>query len=434
MTGRPTPLLPARWIRSAAVASGVALVVLAVLSVTVLLSTAVGHSGLLWFLAAVAVAVLVPFASPWLGRVGDRLAYGREGDPYAALSDFVRRTSEALAVEDVLPQLARTAALATRSHRSEVRLWLADGAEWVQTWPPRSESSGDDVVVPLRHAGEELGRLEVARDTDLVGTDAAVLERLAGPAGLAVSNVRLTVDLRHQVTVTAALAEQLRASRERLLSARADQVERLVTRLGADVLRRLDEAGTALDEAGTALDETGAALDEAGRRTAAAGSRPASLGDARRSIEAGLESLREISHGVYPPVLAQRGLVAALEWYRDHTEQAWRLRAVPPEPWRVDREAEDVAYFACVALVADRADDVSVTVSAGDHPDRADGVSVAVSAADPLLQVEVRGAVAAEGPAVQLVRDRVEALGGTLDVTQTTGGATMRLPARMMRS
>ncbi len=402
MTGGPVRAVPAHWVRSGAVACGVAVVVLAVLSVTALLSGAVGHAGLLWLVAIVAVAVVVPLVSPGLGRVADRLAYGREGDPYAALSDFVRRTSDALAIEDVLPQLARTAALATRSRRGEVRLWLADGAEWVQTWPPTSADAAADVVVPLRHAGQELGRLEVARGDDLGGVDPGVLQRLAGPAGLAASNVRLTVDLRHQVAVTAALAEQLRASRERLLVARADQVERLLARLEVDVLRRLDEA----DEA----------LDTAGGDTVPVIVRTAALAETRISLEAGLDGLREISHGIYPPVLAQRGLVAALEWHRDRADRAWELRCVPPGSWRVDPHAEEAAYFACIALVPDRAGEVSVVVSA-------DGAS---------LQVRVRAGMAADRLSVRLARDRVEALEGSLDIDEATHDVTIRLPARMM--
>ena len=51
------------------------------------------------------------------------------------LSGFVERISETLAVDDVLPHVARTVTQAMHSPRGEVRLWLADGGQWKQTWP-----------------------------------------------------------------------------------------------------------------------------------------------------------------------------------------------------------------------------------------------------------------------------------------------------------
>lgn len=421
-------------VRASVVSVGVAVIAFTTFAVAGLVGARTGHATLIWVVAALGVAVVVPLLAGPLERIGERVAYGRQGNPYATLDAFVRRTAETLPTEDVLPQLARTAAVATRSTRGEVRLWLADGAEWVQTWPPRATDATDEMSVPLRHGGEDLGTLEVARagrGSDPI--DGAVLDRLAGPAGLALSNVRLTLDLTHRVETTTRLVEALRISRGRLVTARADQAERFARQVHREVLDRISTADAALAALGTTttqmppraaetasgdstgVDPTGA--DSTPADSARADSARAVLGTARDEIAVALESLREISHGIYPPVLHQRGLRAALEWRRDHAGVPWRIVVEPDGDWRVEAEVEAAAYFACVDLLspAPSAADLVVTWSA-----------------PGALVMRIAGLPDASEEHTRLVRDRAEALGGSLEVDDGTASATIRLPARMI--
>ena len=111
------------------------------------------------------------------------------------------------------------------SPRSEVRLWLADGEQWRQTWPPTRPASGEPTVdVPASTTASPVGELavEVIRGT-CRHADRELLDRLAGPAGLALANVRLTYELRDALARPPRWPSRLRRSRQRLLDARAQR-------------------------------------------------------------------------------------------------------------------------------------------------------------------------------------------------------------------
>ncbi|MFP5346462.1 MAG: hypothetical protein ACLGIA_05500 [Actinomycetes bacterium] len=330
-----------------------------------------------WLLATVLVALLVPAARPLVERVAERAAYGSDGDPYAVMSRFVREVTDAIAVDDVLPQLARAGATALHAPRGEARLWLDDGSEWRQTWPPDVAALTSPVSLALRHDGRDVGRLGVdVGKEDLSPTDRAILDRLAGPAGVALANVRLTYELRRQITSERRLADQLWHSRQRLLDAAAEQQARFGQAVAHRVQARLDEASRALSAA-----EHGEA---------------AGLETARDDVQQALDSLRALAVGVFPPVLAERGLVAALQM---HLEEHPDAGVVVDE--EVEQQAADfspelaaTAYFCSVALLDGTGGDLRLSCSQG------------------CLQILVTSPVPPDPATVRLVRDRVEAADG----------------------
>jgi hypothetical protein len=292
------------------------------------------------------VALVVPVARPWIERVADRAAFGRDGDPYAVMSRFVQQVTDAIAVDEVLPHLARTATTALHAPRGEARLLLEDGSEWRQTWPPNSPEVSGDVSLALQHDGRDVGRLGVeARSDHLSAGDRAILDRLAGPAGLALANVRLTYELRRQLEEETELADRLWMSRRRLLDAAAEQQARFGAAVAQRVQRPLDEAARLV------------ALSAEGDSTA--------LDRARTAVQEGLDALRELAVGVFPPVLAERGLAAALDMHlQDHRPSVALTMDVVPE--RCAAEVETAAYFCAVALLedADPPDGTTVRLSA----------------------------------------------------------------------
>ena len=83
------------------------------------------------------------------------------------------------------------------------------------------------VNVPLQRRGEQVGVLGVAAGAaPMTGNTRALLDRLAGAAGLALANVRLAYDLRHEIAASRELADRVELSRQRLLDAAAEQTER----------------------------------------------------------------------------------------------------------------------------------------------------------------------------------------------------------------
>ncbi len=345
-----------------------------------------GTSSWIWLAATVLVAGTATLTRSPLERLADRIAYGPGGDPYAVLSGFVERVSETLAVDDVLPHVARTVTQALHSPRGEVRLWLADGEQWKQTWPVQSAGAGpvepDElgmVEVPLQHHGEQVGELGVAVSEQLSTDDRTLLSRLAGTAGLALSNVRLAYDLRRQVAESTELADGLVRSRQRLLDAAAQQTERFATMVEHQVQSRLDAVGVALDR-----------IEEGAVDAAAV---------AHTEATAALAALRELAAGVFPPALVDRGLRDALEMYCGRFDGRVRLRT-SGDPARSPLAVESAAYFCVVQLVDD-------CVAAGP-------VDISVAHDADALRLEV----AVSGPppvgTVQLLTDRAEATSGRL--------------------
>jgi hypothetical protein len=337
----------------------------------------------LWLGATVLVAAAVVASRSLVERLADRVAYGRDGDPYSALSSFVQRISDTVAVEDVLPRVAQTVTQATHSSAGEVRLWLPDGAELREAWPILPERSRSAMVdVPLQRRGEQVGVLAIAPDTaDLNGNTRALLDRLAGTAGLALANVRLAYDLRHRIADSRELAARLERSRQRLLDAAAGETERFAQEVDRRVLSRLGTVGESLE-----LVSHG---DPAGLETAAA------------EATAALESLRDIAAGIFPPTLAENGLRVALETFALRYDGRVHV-AVRGRADRGPASLETAAYFCSSQVVVD-----CVGVHGGE-------VRVDIEQSEDLLRVELASDASPTAATIELLQDRVEATGGEL--------------------
>jgi len=136
-------------------------------------------------------------------------------------------------------------------------------------------------------------------------------------------------------------------------------------------------------------------------------------------VEEALEDLRDLAHGVYPPVLADRGLAEALRAVA--LGSTIRVDLVTHEVGRYSTEVEGAVYF-CVREAlqnvqkhATGARRVVVTLDAGTHGElrfsvRDDGAGTAA-----IL----------EGAGVTNMRDRLAAIGGHVDVTSKPGVGTV---------
>jgi signal transduction histidine kinase len=132
-----------------------------------------------------------------------------------------------------------------------------------------------------------------------------------------------------------------------------------------------------------------------------------------------LNQVREISRGIHPSILSELGLTRALKALA-------RRSAVPVElDLRIGRplpdQVEVAAYYAVSEALA----------NATKHA-RASAVHVELDAPDATLQLAIRddgigGADPAKGSGLTGLRDRIEALGGTFNVTSPAGGGTTLL-------
>ena len=375
-----------------------------------------GFDFLVFGTIAIVALILQPLRH-WARRLADRLVYGKRATPYEVLSQFTERIGETLSVEDVLTRMTNLIAAGTGADRAEV--WLRIGRELrlEASSPPREEgddrprlplgSEGEPAHIPdateviaVRHRGELLGAIAVSVPaTDpLTPEQERMLSELAVQAGLVLRNVGLTAELRARL-------EDLQRSRERLVAAQDEERRRIERNLHDGAQQQL-----------IALAVKSRLAQQLAERDPAKSA--GLLGDIQRDAEAALEDLRDLARGIYPPLLADKGLGAALE------AQA-RKASIPvtidvAADARYPQAIESAVYFCCLEAlnnVAKYAD--------------ANRATVRIAQDDGELRFEVtddgRGfdvGATTHGTGLQGMADRLDALGGQFGVTSAPGTGT----------
>ena len=213
-------------------------------------------------------------------------------------------------------------------------------------------------------------------------------------------------ELTAQALANAEAREELRASRARIVEA-ADAARRKIERdLHDGAQQRLVALALTLRRTEALLERDPGAAREA-------------LSEAAHGLEQALAELRELARGIHPAVLSEHGLPAALAALADraplNVELDMRLAERP-------REAVEAAAYYVVAEAL-----TNVVRYAGSPEAR-----VTVERLDGQLRVEVAdggcgGADPRSGSGLRGLADRVEALGGRLDVRSPAGdGTTVR--------
>jgi signal transduction histidine kinase len=201
------------------------------------------------------------------------------------------------------------------------------------------------------------------------------------------------------------LIEELRASRQRLLAAQDEERRKLERNLHDGAQQQLVALQVQLR-----LAEQLVGRDAERQREL--------LGRLKEATGQALEDLRDLARGIYPPLLADRGLPAALE------AQARRapvpVEVEPDGVGRHERDVESAVYF-CVLEALN-----NVAKYAG-----ATRAVVRLSEAEGGMRFEVeddgRGfdpRRTGYGTGLQGMADRLEAIGGTLDVRSAPGEGT----------
>ena len=210
--------------------------------------------------------------------------------------------------------------------------------------------------------------------------------------------------------------QELAASRARLVAA-ADEARRRIERdLHDGAQQRLVAAALELSVLDRRLER-----DPPGARTV--------LARARNHLEGGLGELRDLAHGIHPAVLTDRGLEAALDALVSRSPVPVDLRIAVGDG--LDAAIEATVYF----LVSEALTNVAKYA-------QADAVSVDVALTGCELVVTIAddgagGADPANGSGLRGLVDRVDAVGGRLQVTSPPGQGTRlraHLPGRVLGS
>ncbi len=146
------------------------------------------------------------------------------------------------------------------------------------------------------------------------------------------------------------------------------------------------------------------------------------IGEAQRELADALAELRELARGLHPAILTDVGLGGALESLSERSPVPVALGACPAE--RLPEEVEVAAYYVVAEALSNAAKHAGATV-----------VTIDAERWEDVLRVRVGddgagGAVAEPGSGLEGLRDRVEAIGGTLVVDSPPGAGT-RLEAHI---
>jgi PAS domain S-box-containing protein len=216
---------------------------------------------------------------------------------------------------------------------------------------------------------------------------------------------RLNAELRDRL-------EELAASRARIVTAGDVERRRLERNLHDGAQQRLVTLALYLRLALAKVES-----DPAAARAA--------LTEANDELALALDELRELARGLHPAVLTDRGLRAAVEMLAGRAPVPVEIAEVPDE--RLPEPVEAAAYY----LIAEALTNVAKYAQAS-------AVRVRVAAADGSVAVEVSddgigGADPSAGSGLRGLADRVEALGGRLEVMSSPGAGTSlraRIPAQ----
>jgi signal transduction histidine kinase len=395
-----------------------AFVTIVYLAIVVGVGAAIGTHGepnvVLSIVATAIVAIAFQPLRTRAQRLANRLVYGKRATPYEVLSIFAERMGETFSTEDVLPRLARAIADGTGATKAEVWLRVGDRLRLAASWPAVAtenvwlplddrepvDVAGADRVAEVRHQSELLGALTLTKPANdpVTPGEEKLLTDLASQAGLVLRNVRLTAELRARL-------EDLRSSRQRLVAAQDEERRKLERNLHDGAQQQLVALAV-----------------KARLASGLIGKEPEKeltmLNDLQQGLGDALETLRDLARGIYPPLLADKGLGAALE--AQARKAAMPVAVEPNGIGRYPQEIEAAVYFCTLEAlnnVAKYAEASSVQVSLAEERGE--------------LRIQIvddgRGfdtSVTDYGTGLQGMADRLDAVGGRLEVRSKPGRGT----------
>jgi signal transduction histidine kinase len=330
-----------------------------------------------------------------------RRLFGDRVQQYQLLANLGTTMEQTAELDELLPRLARAVRDGIGASWVRVRLCEADGSWLDEPVGVAGEVTEDSAAwVDLVRAGEQVGRIDLGpKPGGYAAADLELLATVAAQATTAVANVRLATQLKEGL-------DELSTSRVRLIAAQDAERRRIERDLHDGIQQEVVALIAGLRLARNRLSRNQLTADQ--------------LTDLQDQAREMLRELRELAHGIHPPVLTDNGLVAALE--SRLTRFPIPVEIIADDGLRGERFPEDVegaAYFvACESLT-------NVAKHAG-----TDGARVRLSRFYNLLCLAVEDSGrgfqpnGARSGGLANIRDRVEALHGQLTIESQVGAGT----------
>ena len=397
----------------------------------------------------VAAALAVIGYLPVRGRLAafaTRFVYGTREAPGESLRTFGSRMTRAVSMDELLLQLAESLRKTMRLDCAEIYTGAGDvlertvsvpdagrksivltdrerpvvaragvsGSAWASVWLPALLDGREQAqlrVAPISHAGELLGLIVVeraARADAFTEEDDRVLTELARQAGLAFHNSQLDSALQTTLNALRKQADELRESRARVVASGDAERRRVERDLHDGAQQHLVALAINLRLARDIVPEDPEGAVEM-------------LGQLAGDVQLTIKELRELAHGIYPPLLADNGLPDALRAAASRSPLTVRV-AVSEEVGRFPAEVEAAIYFSCLEALQNAAKhaqgatvDLRLWTESG-------GLLFSVTDDGPGYDA----AVARRGHGYVNMTDRLGAIGGTVRWDSTLGhGSTV---------
>ncbi len=372
-----------------ALAAAVAAIYAAIIGGVVLL---VGEASLgASFAAAIVAALALAPARTRIEQFINRLLFGDRNDPYRVLSQVGTKLESLGQPEELLPAFAEQVVSALRVPFVVVEYEAGRTIQRVSaTASGGSFSETDAEAFPLTQHGADIGRLVVGHrsgERSFSAGERELLANLSRQASAAVANLVLT--------------EDLKSSRERIVTAREEERRRLRRDLH-------DGLGPVL---------TGAAmLIDAGRNLISTDPENANeqFIEARAQVKGAIEDVRRLVYALRPPALDELGLVGALK------EQVHR----GPVTVTINAEGPLSELPAAVEVAAFRIISEAVTNAARHSSATTCTIDINLNGA---LEIDIRddgrnGTPWRAGVGISSMRERAAELGGSCETGPDTDG------------
>lgn len=368
-------------------------IALSYVGVSALFGVAIGQRASSTWAVAVTLIAMVALQPVRAGvqRLTGRWLFGARPDPRRAIVELGQSLEHTYDLDTLLPQIAAA-------------LESGLGVQWARVELGDTPSTAGDaaLTVPVAFGGEQLGILECGPKAkgELDADDVALVETLARQAALAIRNVKLTAELKDRTT-------ELSESRARLVQAGETERRRIERNIHDGVQQELVALIAQSGMVRRQLNRDGTVVAD-------------DLDQLQSGLKHVLLELRELSAGIHPSLLRDRGLLVAVEALAARHPVSVQVRADPALiDLRLPPVVEGAAYFAIAESLANslkhadaRHCDVALTRSNG---------TVAVAVGD-----DGRGFEPARRQlnGLRSLSERLAAIGGSLNVTSQPGCGT----------